>query len=199
MRSGGLNAITINGVPITGRLWDLGAGADGQPLQAAIEHYARGDDFVSVHPPSQSFPFRTQLVWSVETLDAAPRCVLLTLTLSLQTDLLDTRPAIVLSSDLARQSQPEYRKTAIGRWVGYGDLDSGATWCCYEMVHPLDQGETQIIEDDRPSLRIEPPFLEKGVIRSCRAAAAFFSGDPSEEELAAVRGAFIHAELPLTA
>ncbi|MGL4512573.1 MAG: hypothetical protein ACRCT8_05735 [Lacipirellulaceae bacterium] len=165
---GGLGAVTLGGVGTSGRLMRVAHGVFAEELIAPpSETYVRGDDYVSTHAATAAFPFRTQLYWSAEALGGA---VIVTLTVSLQTDLLDTAPRVSLVSSI--------------------DGPLAVVGAC----HPTDAAETT---SGPARLVFEPPFLEKGVIRRFRAAAVLTNGQ--EEGLVAdALARFAAAPLPLT-
>lgn len=168
----GLGALSLDGLGSTGRLMRVARGPFGDdPIPPPAETYVRGDDFVSTHPATESFPFRTQLVWSALPAPlAAPEGVIVTLTISLQTDLLDTAPRLALVSSV--------------------DGPMALVTDC----HPTDAAEASV---SAGRLVFAPPFLEKGVIRRFRAATVV-SAEPHDALIEASLAWFADSPLPLT-
>lgn len=149
--------------------------------------YARGDDFVVTNAATDGFPFRTQLYWSCRGA-AAPGDARLMLTVSLQTDRLDTHPVLDLvfeTDDAARSADGNALLGDEGR-VAVAPL-------------PVDRPECDLILDSARSIvRFAPPFLEKGVIRRAR-FALLASVKPFEESTVSDQLAELSGEpLPLT-
>lgn len=161
----------------------------GGPLPHAIESYVRGADHVSTHPAADAFPFRTQLDWTAEELGNGTSAAVLTV--SLQTDLLDTRPELLFTT-LPTGSPVE------GPFAGWR-FETPGTPTLLLVPHPTDAGETQRVQDDHAfGLRLASPFLEKGVIRRFRLAAIALAADATEEDVHAALEGFTALPLPLT-
>lgn len=187
----GLSRLSWGGTPVLERL--CSATTPDGPLSQATEWYARGADHVSIHPPSDAFPFQTQLEWSATTL--AGGGVAMTLTVSLQTDLLDTRPRLFFDT------------TPVGKgsaWEPGCELvrvnEPGLGAAAFVCPHPSDASDCQLSEAGG-ACRVEfsPPFLEKGVIRRGRLAALLLPGEPDGDAVAAAVAEFANQPLPLTA
>lgn len=160
-------------------------------LSPPSETYIRGSDYVSTHEAVEDFPFRTQLLWSAECLEAGG--VQVTLTVSLQTDLLDTNPELKFTTDLPAASQAS-------AWQGEAvRFDGGDTPSVLVTPHPSDAIECEPqIEGTTGSVWLSPPFLEKGVIRRCRVAAVWLPGELDDAAIAATIEQFADTPLPLT-
>lgn len=155
----------------------------------SIEVFAREEDLVAVYPASTDYPFRTTLQWS-GYLDSGWHRI--TLTLSLQTDLLDARPELVLSSPA--EDVPEC--LAGGLWVIVRDSDKTVAIA----PHPSDAVDATVrVVGDACIVGLSPPFLEKGVIRRCRVAAFVATDKANDHRLAAALAAFDATPPPLTA
>lgn len=184
----GIAQLTLAKQTLAGSL--LAVTADEGPLPDPIESYLRGQDLVSTHPPNDRFPFRTQLYWSAFELSQAEG-VAVTLSVSLQTHLLDTQPSLSITSSLgaAEPINP-----------GLIRIDLPGSNAAFLAVHPSDVAETNHLSDgDRHTITLSPPMLEKGVIRRCRLAALLFPSSPTEQQLEAALERFASAPLPLTA
>lgn len=123
------------------------------------DSYSRGDDFVATHTPTRDFPFRTQLYWSAKSAASFDGFAVL-LTVSLQTNKLDSQPTIELTL---------HAKDCVAV------LEGGATVSAADGMalapFPSDLPECKLSPGpDRTTLRFAPPFLEKGVIRRSRFA-----------------------------
>lgn len=186
--SQGVGGLAWGGQAIEGTL--LSAQTPTGPLNAASDRYTRGLDHVSTHAASDGFPFQTVLLWSVAEVTGG---VALTLTVSLQTDLLDTRPDLSLATMLPGVTPRRFGTDAL-RF----DLPQGATLLV--TPHPSDASECAAsLQGERGELTLSPPFLEKGVIRRCRVAAIWLPGSADEAALEAALASFADRPLPLTA
>lgn len=184
-----LGKLTWNDSPLPGSLHRVKTPAGSLP--AASETYIRGADRCSTHPATDAFPFRTQLFWSAEA--GEDDSVRVTLTVSLQTDLLDTRPELTFATELAETARVE-------SWRGEAlRFDVADTPTLLLTPHPSDAIECEPRLDDRSgTLRLSPPFLEKGVIRRCRVAAIWLPGDIDDTRIAEAIEHFGKTPLPLT-
>lgn len=185
--AGGLENLKRGGVSLAGLLL-----ADPAVEHAAAETYVRGLDFVGTYPPSADFPFRSQRYWSARALTGD--AVALTLTLSLQTDLLDSAPRVELVS---RVLGAEAELDAEGRGV-LRVPDGGMI---VVAPHPTDAPECVVDTlGEAVLLRVAPPFLEKGVIRRVRIAAIMFPpGGGEPDAVGDAVGDWADDPLPLTA
>ncbi len=160
------------------------------PLPPAVESYVRGADHVTTHEPTDAFPFRTQLYWSGKPL--ADGAVATTLSVSLQTDLLDTRPELLLHTEIAGATARHWN-------AGACRLQTPAGLTLVVTPHPSDAAECELeIAEGKCTLRVSPPFLEKGVIRRIRLAAIVLPGDASDKAIAAALADLANDPPPLT-
>jgi hypothetical protein len=159
-------------------------------LPAAVESYVRGADHVTTHDPTDAFPFRTQMYWSGKPL--ADGAVAATLSVSLQTDLLDTQPELTLHTQIDNAKARQWKE-------GVCRLQSPTGLTVVVTPHPSDAAECSLeVADGNCSLRVSPPFLEKGVIRRIRLAAIVLPGDASDDAIAAALADLADDPLPLT-
>lgn len=177
----GLEHLVVGGGSIPGFLLSIGVGSQGDVfLPPASEVYTRRDDLISVHEAEGTdapWSVRTLLSWNVVPLRTVEG-VLLTLTLSLQTDRLDVRPVIELRSSLGGEAVLAQDDATIA-WLASDKQDKGPS--CFVAPHPSDLSEaTLMVKADECRLRFAPVFLEKGVIRRCRAAACFLTNSEQE-------------------
>lgn len=140
---------------------------------ALKDAYTRGSDLVACYAPSEGFPYETEVYWRVERVDAARGTLLLTLILSVETQLLDSRPAVTVSSHIAATHAATHAADAglaadAGRAVAEvvgglqprvspdggsiltplpaagGDSVGDTPRAWLEAVHPSDQAEAQL-------------------------------------------------------
>lgn len=187
-----------------------------EPLELA-EVYTRGSDLVASYAPTKNFPFRTELYWRAEQIQPASdgsndgNAARLTLIASVETDLLDTWPLLSVCSRLEAAAQP-LAASETGTLAPAEESNAssvliagdGVAW--FEAVHPSDRSEAML--DCEPDAggstshwRLFSQFLEKGVIRRARVAAALLpSGEMADsiEKAADCYRAFAVAEPPLT-
>lgn len=176
-------------------LWDMPV-VSGTPL---VDAYVRDHDLVCLTGPTESFPFHTQLYWTLRSVDTSPApLAALSLLISVRTDLLDTHAAIDVATEAATGSS---RVMSVGGGPAYVEsLRENLTLidiatpedCARQHLHTADDGRTTIERS------LFGHFLEKGVIRSGRLFAALYEGDVSEPQATAVCQELIAAELPLT-
>ena len=192
-RFGPLGGLRLGGEPLPGVAL-FSVAADSGEFGAVTDRYVRGDELAVTYAASESFPFLTRL-----RLHAAPTVgipgALLSLTVAVQTDLLDTQAKVGVGFLTGRDcGQFPYRAALAWR----SDPDTGAALLV--APHP-DDWEGMRGKDDGPRLRLQMRcgFLEKGVIRCWRAAAAVVQGEPTDEQARAMLDAFAAAPLPLTA
>ncbi|QDT67418.1 hypothetical protein MalM25_03160 [Planctomycetes bacterium MalM25] len=182
-----LSGLTWHDAPVEGTL--LSVDTLRGPLPGASDAYTRGGDRVTTHAPSEAFPFQTQLLWSAAKVAGG---VAVTLTVSLQTDLLDSQPNLALVTQLPGVS-PRRRGPDALRF----DLPKCATLLL--TPHPSDTPEcAAVLEGERGVLKLSPPFLEKGVIRRCRVAAIWLPADSDDAAIEAALADFADQPLPLT-
>lgn len=157
-------------------------------LPHAAESYVRGADHVSTHAPDNAFPFRTQLSWTGAPLGPGSAVVL---TVSLQTDLLDTRPQLAFHTVAAAESA----EAAFG---GFRAATIGGQTLLL-VPHPADASETKPLRTEAGlGLQLSPPFLEKGVIRRLRLAAIALPAGATEADVQHALAGFATLPLPLT-
>ena len=181
---------------LVAKLWDMPAIA-GQPL---VDCYVRGRDLVCLLGPSDSFPFATQLYWTLRQVEFTPDpLAALSLLVSIRTDLLDTHPAIEVQSELPGQAGTPMKVAGGPAYVV--PLREELTLVEYATpedcsVQSIDESanQTQIVRRT-----LFDHFLEKGVIRSGRLFAAVLSGEADEQSTSTLCRELLASELPLTA
>jgi hypothetical protein len=186
---------------------------------ALVESYSRGGDLVASFAKSE-----TSIIPQVcyrASCDLFRSVIRLELILSVQTDLLDSRPECGLGSYLwdgqlfhtSELQSDTFEEVPKGDGVPFDRADSLThlfltrvrrhNFSYAELVHPSDFVRAKAGVDDTPLVAVEytlfPDRLEKGVIRRARICGWFL---PAENDLAvAVELAkqFINEPLPLTA
>ncbi|MEN0109526.1 MAG: hypothetical protein AAF805_02270 [Planctomycetota bacterium] len=182
----GLNRFVVGTTAATGRL--LTVTAVDAPLPPPDETYVRGDDWVSTHPTTNEWPFRLQAYRGLRRLPSC-RGFAMTLTLSLQTPLLETRPRLLVSSYIVDKPLGVRGDRAVAELDGF---------MLASTPHPTDASECETVEtpDGSAAHEFAPSFLEKGVIRRVRFALVAF---PSDQAPDAAIDEWSEAPLPLTA
>jgi hypothetical protein len=184
----GLSDVAFHDTPLGATLLSVETPAG--PLSPASESYVRGVDHVTTHTATDAFPFRTQLYWSAKPL--ADGAVAATLSVSLQTDLLDTRPDLSLHTSVAGATAQLWKEDVCR-------LEVADSVTIIVTPHPSDAEECVLdTSDGACRLRVSPPFLEKGVIRRIRLAAIVLPGNASDEAIAAALADLADDPLPLT-
>jgi hypothetical protein len=192
------------------------------PMRPA-EAYVRAGDLVATYLAEPAWPYRPQIYWRADVLDGVPQALAsLSLLVSIQTDLLDTRPQLGVVSHVAAEELVHVavseRDHAAQSLTGTRThvLEPGAGAHC--LVARLPGGETSYVEcvpaTDFQEARISPAddetntsklqwhlfneFLEKGVIRRAR-VHMFFLPQKNDVELAVECYRLLSARpLPLT-
>ncbi len=182
----GLHDLRGPGVALAG--WSL-LGAELTVAEAAElslpETYVRGDDLVATYPQTDSRPFRLQLYWS--------RCGagIVELQASINTSLLDTRPAIDVATTA---SDGAWREFAPGRFLL--SASNGAIGL-FQAPHPADESSSKS-QAARLTHHLFDRPLEKGVILRSRVRAAIISSDVIESTAETVYREFATSRPPLT-
>lgn len=192
----GVRDLQINTRPIQATV--LAVRAAHSIEQPPAEVYARGGDLIATHAATDDWPFRTQLQWTAVDL-AEIGAALITITVSLQTDLLDTRPAIDLVTDSPMPCRIQRQPARGPRLVWRDDQQGAAAFAA--APYPSDLAETSLhASEGVGQLRFAPPFLEKGVIRRCRAGVVLLAGNgDADAAIEAGMNAFAELSVPLTA
>ncbi len=192
-------SLTYGKTAIKGSLWSYSDLLGGKVKPT--ETYLRGNDLVLSMPATKSFPCETIWYWSVSPLldsETNSLGVTIRLTLSLQTDLLDTSPVVKLVSPLASDESGK-ETDRISEELARSLAINPGVWSCFEAAHPSDQSECLVEKQvDIESLSITLPFLEKGVIRRARMAAFFLFASAAPATLKHALDDFIEEPLPLT-
>lgn len=190
------------------------------PLPLA-ETYVRGNDLVATYRASDNSPYSSQLYWRKATLDGVEGVVAsISLLVSLQTQLLDTRPQISVVSllsaketlciDVDDHANPEINQVLPGE----NNFTAGKVRCVLRRLVAPRLSYAEIMQSaDYFAMRAEGPnaegdyitewalfadFLEKGVIRRARVHAALLPRENDIELATICCQAIERLELPLT-
>lgn len=176
-------------------LWDMPA-ISRQPL---VDCYVRQGDLVCTLAPNDSFPFHTQLYWTLGTLQIHPTPVAsLSLLVSLRTDLLDTHPEITITSQAPPKDLRQLQAAGGPAFIvplrdEVSLIDFATPEDCTHQQATCSADSGVLVER-----KLFGHFLEKGVIRSGRVFAALATGEVSDEYATQVCREFVASELPLT-
>lgn len=176
-------------------LWDIPVIND-LPL---VEAYVRGDDLVATFGPSETFPFTTELYWSVRELQSPPKpLVALSLLVSVRTDLLDTHPEVKVATTAPRKAM--HRLQTAGGPVFVSPLRERVTLVDYAPEEDCTVQSEQESKSGATDIErtLFSHFLEKGVIRRARLLAVLAPEGLSDDEAAGYCDEYLSAELPLT-
>ncbi|MCH2114603.1 MAG: hypothetical protein MK171_06810 [Pirellulales bacterium] len=216
----GLGELAWNGGAVGGRI--LGVTTHSAPLATGRSRptaFTRGDDLVASYSVDPQQPTSCQIYWRATP--QANGSVVVDTIVSVQTDLLESFPEIVLETQLASEQlwllrPDEARGQQDDRWhlaeqTTATGLDVGclilrperADWSYAEMTHPDDRDRWKVQRADSGQYvmqrRLGGSFLEKGVIRVMRIRGAFL---PRADDLHLAEECFLAltaAAPPLTA
>jgi hypothetical protein len=212
--------LTIDGRETWGRFLALplfDAQASDQPA-IVQDAYVRGQDLVVAYEQTSARPFRVTLYWRALARDAAPGALVgVELIVSVQTSLLESRPAIDVHSELAADELfvLDERGALVRRELTEGrPLDTAAAACALvrlrepatsyaQMLHPATAAESRIERRAAGGLRVDhrlffPSDLEKGVILRARLRAIFLPRAGDIEAAAGYHRGFLASPPPLT-
>ena len=219
----GLHEVTYAGHSLSGmrflqlRVADL---PDPLPADGLLEAYVRGADLVANYATTAAAQFRPQIYWCCHR---RSNSVGIELVLSMQTDLLDSRPTLETSTDLpngsilvASASEPDqFREPSAipDRSEANSNCPSPALLLFrftespvsyVEMVYPTDQGgfrlgsREDVSQGWRCHFHLFDEPLEKGVIRRARVAGWFLPREQDQLAATALFQDFLQASPPLT-
>jgi hypothetical protein len=194
--------------------------ASGWPL-AVADFYVRGQDLVATYQPTNAWPYAPQIYWQANPLPAATGTLAsMSLLVSVQTQLLDTHPKIMVasrvpSSELYHVSIGDDRRPKTELVEGDRTFAPGGASCCILrrlLTAPLSYVEfapstdfQQLSCSPGPSGKLSAEwhlfseFLEKGVIRRARVHGALLPRKNDIELAIECCSIFEHSPLPLTA
>ncbi len=221
----GLGDWTIDGQPISSaRLLQVGLPHVEQPHERAlVEHYIRGNDLVATYVERPGPQMHTQIYWRAVEPSSAATIAAVEVLVSVQTNLLDSCPRVVMRSEL--NASEVFRLTDANR----GDFEpltaprrdfriaAGAPACLVFRLggHRLSYAEmTQHCEGESTSLDVAAADdschvevrhglfsqrLEKGVILKARALGVLLDRQADQQAAALHYRALLAEEPPLTA
>jgi hypothetical protein len=201
------------------RLLSISATDAGNWPAKLVDSYSRGNDLVTSYAGTDGWPFSPQIYWTGESIDVAGVALhTLSIMLSIQTDLLDTHPKIVVRSSLP--TDEVLRVSVAGDELlvdshadGELHINPQATACCqlwrlpggelsYAEIMPRSDFRQLSVErnDHMATSRWElfSEFLEKGVIRRARLQAMFLPREDDVQLAAECCQAIERQPLPLT-
>ena len=198
-------------------------------IAGRLDAFVRGDDLVANYEETPQPRFRTQVYWRRRSHVTAQPSLAIELVISMQTELLDTQPALeVISSvvgELAvcdfsvspRMEPVNATSGEIRKLHGEGKpaaflTKCGGDWSYFEAAHPLDSEECVVrvastCDQSRESRqavfelrhRLLAHRLEKGVILRSRILGALFPPPGGLQPASKAYAEFANSALPLTA
>lgn len=181
----GLTSVEFNGDKLNGSLWGFEFPAN-HPIQLK-ETYLRGHDLVAHFEASDAYPFDLYCYWNAQpTADGSGAIV--RLTISWLTDLLDSDPELLLATTWPGEIEfSETRQELIRKLENV---------TIHELPHPSDM--TNCVYSEVGNLKVNLPFLEKGVIRRARFVAVLLSSSSDASIAKSTIEDFCSEPLPLT-
>ncbi|MCA9235915.1 MAG: hypothetical protein KDA44_10620 [Planctomycetales bacterium] len=163
----GLSEWTVAGEQLADNLLAIRSDAETTPFDwPVVDAYVRGNDLAVSYGTTMSRPFSLQIYWSA--LNLPPAVAAIEAVVSVQTELLQTHPGFALVSNLPTAASPRDFALADGAVL----LHVGQSWSIAELAPPTDFARGEAIENPAGGVttrwRLEPEFLEKGVIRRVR-------------------------------
>ena len=228
----GLNALQLAGQPLLGRMLALelvgnrqntgqaGSAAASSSEESLVEAYLRQDDLVATYAQSPMRPFRPQVYWRAIAQPDLPSLGAVENIVSIQTNLLDSRPTIEAQTVLPIEacllptdaSLEQFHEVDLAR--GAHEIDSELNPGCVlfrlpsqsasyaELIPPNDFQTAEVLQqtDGMVQLRyaLFGRFLEKGVILRARRRGVFLPRQGDLQAAAAWYHAILRSELPLT-
>jgi hypothetical protein len=210
--SRGLSQLLYQGQPVAGSLLgvlpsDATLFTDGE----MCDQFVRGDDLVVTYRETRAQPFSLQIYWRATTDHRG--ALVLDLILSLQTDLLESFPALTVQTELSADTVeclPSLETLTVTaeqplelpaeRGEGLLLRQNGAAWSYAETTHPEDREASRLVQANRLTLQrpLGGRFLEKGVIRCLRVRGVLLPRAQDVELATHHLEALAHAQPPLT-
>ena len=225
--SHGLGALSVQGHEVRGELMRVAVGAPGETGRGAVEGecetYVRGADLVSTYDRLRTDAVRSTIYWRAGNEESTDGLgARLSLIVSVETDRLDSYPAVDVSTELAVDEVallPMGDQDVAGAETMRGETSvqltaeesahvcvllrpSGCEFSLVEMTHPSDFQEIRVEQTSgqaRIMWQLLGQFLEKGVIRRARMQAAWLLREDDERAATKCYQAFAMSEAPLTA
>lgn len=179
----------------------------------AGDHWVRGDDLIAVYEPTDARRLRATAMWRPFRVPAAADCTAWELTLSAQTALVQSDPALAVTADVAGGDVRWTHDTAAVTWTA-GDEPAAETTCllvrCRNAepailiaVHPADTRRLLVRRTAGGRVEVAcwlfSSAIEKGVLLRGRVLAAVGPAKDAEAWAATLVAAFAASPPPLTA
>ncbi len=216
----GLEQLQLAGQPRAGRILQLQlTPATPEVPQSPSDLYVRGQDLIASYAQTASRPFAPQVYWRAVPTRALPALAAVEVIVSVQTDLLDSRPRIdarttLAASEVLRNADTQCEEfIAVGSGSAAPPAEAEAAPACVlyrltdgdvsyaELILPSDFQALQFdASGDKLQLRYElfGRFLEKGVILRARRRGLFLPRENDIRAAAECYRAFLQSDLPLT-
>jgi hypothetical protein len=199
----GLCALSFSGQTFAGdeRALGVDVGKVSADDVSLPETYARVDDLVATYRQTETRPFRLQAYWRrVRLADRFDgRATAIELQISINTSLLDTHPAVRVTSCIAGSLAAAPASASAERRYSIVRTAGGAVY--WEAVHPSDERPAHGEATREGGVRTHAlfgDFLEKGVIVRARIRGAFLPASTTEADLDGLYDEFVREPLPLT-
>lgn len=222
----GIHELRLAGQAVVGSIFGVVVQSTSEPAVANLslrDAYVRGGDLVAKYDQNGAQPIRMSAYWRVAPADDLQTSYpVLSLTISVETDLLDTHPTIQVATHLPTSEMQLVRdpgsthppsepvilnagKTAevvadAATLVLYRDADRDVSYA--EMTHPTDFHRLTVEQVESSNARAEwrlfGEFLEKGVIRRARMRGVWLPRDRDLERAIECYRDFAESKIPLT-
>ncbi len=215
----GLEQLRIAGTPLPGSTERVVFAADQTGVSAELnEVYVRGADLIAVYTQTKGQPFRASVYWrTVSTADDRTAHAAVDVMVSLETHLLESRPAVTIEATLparevlALDGRPVERAVAFSlappchgganRPQGFLIRLAGVDQSLALLVRPEDACEVTAQWDAQGCVHIAHRLLcdplEKGVILRARVRSVWGRGDVDLQTASAWYDTLVGEKLPL--
>jgi hypothetical protein len=216
----GLEQLRIAGTPLPGSTQRVVFAPDQTGVSAQLnEVYVRGADLIAVYTQTKGQPFRASVYWrTVSTADDRMAHAAVDVMVSLETDLLESRPAVTIEATLlarevlALDGRPVEPAVAFNlappcqgganRPQGFLIRLTGVDQSLALLVRPEDACEVTAKWDTQGCVRVTHHLLcdplEKGVILRARVRSVWGRGDVDLRAASAWYDTLVSEKLPLT-
>ena len=201
----------------------LGVSCSGssEPLSALVETYARGSELFAEYGPLPERPYRVSTAWQCcPAVEGNAAVLVLRLLVSVRTDVLQSRPTVIVSSEipgtkiqtLTATEPAAFQTLEMEQSSTPAELEAtcllvdaaGAPHRYLEMIDPRDRGSFAVRQKPDGTLRTQWTLLlerslEKGVIRRARLQAVILPQDSQDAAAIACWEAFVKSLAPLSA
>jgi hypothetical protein len=191
-------------------------------LSARLDAYTRCGDLVGIYAPIEEHPFRSQAYWRLGSHELTSRGATafeaIELVASKQTDLLDSRPDLTVTSTMPvssawqlKMEQGEFAEIELSHAITVSRRDglscfvfrlSGEQFSYAEIVYPLDFDTTEIVPTAAGQVSVKHHLfahrLEKGVILRARVLGLILPREGDLQTAALHYASFAASDPPLT-